>query len=173
MRNVAGRRGSLASWITHTVAVRTTLAKLAGRYRTTPDVIRSVNAIPSGMRLKAGATVLVPRLNNEGDIPMEIANTAITLFEPDLPDTHRVIVVVKRKDSLQSLSKRFGVSARVIVLCNPGIKERLRVGQKLALALPLPMKNIRVAHAGVEKAKGRRNRIALLRHPKIKRPADA
>lgn len=130
-------RGPLSSMTTYTVPSRTTLIALAKRYRTTPEVIRQANDIPAGMRLKPGATVLVPKARGEGDIPSSVASTAQLLIEPDVPDTRKLVINSKRHDTLSKLAKRHAISVLAIQKWNPGIKDPLKAGQKLVLHVPV------------------------------------
>jgi len=138
--NASEHKGPLATWTTHTVSSRTTLITLAKRYRTTPEIIRSANEIGQGMRLKAGATVLVPRARADGDIPLRVAMSATTAIEPDVPDRRIVTVKVKRKDTLSLIAKRHRVTIQAMRHWNPAVREPLKAGQKLVLYLPVKQK---------------------------------
>lgn len=136
--NVAEHKGKLSTLTTHAVASRTTLAALAWRYRTTPEAIRAANGIPAGMRLKAGATVLVPKSNEDNeDIPRKVAETAQTTYEPDVPDLRKLVVRSKRHDTLDSIAHRYKVSLPTLGRWNPGMKATLKAGQKLVLYVPV------------------------------------
>lgn len=137
MVNLGQHRGPLSSLTTFTVPSRTTLLTLARRYQTTPETIRQANAIPAGMRLKAGATVLVPKGRGDGDIAPDIATHAQLLIERDIPDTRKLVVASRRHDTLSKLSLRHGVSIAAIQKWNPGIKDPLKAGQKLMLHVPV------------------------------------
>ena len=139
--NVSEHKGPLASWTTHTVDSRTTLAKLAKKIGASAEVIRSANSIPVGMRLKAGATLLVPRVKADGDIPLSVAMSAITLVEPDIPDSRKVTIKVKHKDSFVTIAKRHKIKSELLKTWNPDVREPLVVGQKLVLHLSLKQKS--------------------------------
>lgn len=134
--NVTEHKGKLASLTTHTVLSRTTIAALAKRYHTTPEAIRAANAIAPGMRLKPGATVLVPKATGESDIPADIAANAQTLVEPDVPDTRKIVVRSKRHDTLAKVAKRHRVDAASIARWNPALKDPLKAGEKVVLHVP-------------------------------------
>lgn len=137
MVNIGQHHGPLASMTAYTVPGRTTLLALARRYQTTPEVIRQANDIPAGMRLKAGATVLVPKSRSDGDIAPAVASNARLLIEPDLPDTRKLVIASQRHDTLSKLSLRHGVSVAAIQKWNPGINDPLKAGQKLVLHVPV------------------------------------
>jgi membrane-bound lytic murein transglycosylase D len=53
---------ALSSWTAHKVtAARERIESIAARFKTTPELIREVNAIPPNMHPKAGSTELVPK----------------------------------------------------------------------------------------------------------------
>jgi membrane-bound lytic murein transglycosylase D len=135
--NVSEYKGNLATLTTHTVLSRTTLSALAKRYRTTPEAIREANDIGPGMRLKTGATVLVPKAPGDRDIPANVAASAQTLVEPDVPDTRKLVVRTQKNDSLASLSRRHKVNLAALLHWNPGTKDPLKTGQPLVLHVPL------------------------------------
>lgn len=135
--NVTEYKGNLASLTTHAVVKRTTLAALAKRYRTTPEAIRAANGIPAGMRLKPGATVLVPKSKGDGDIPSKVAATGQMFYERDVPDMRKLVIRSKRHDTLASISRRYKVSLAALARWNPGVKASLKTGQKLVLYVPV------------------------------------
>jgi len=128
--------GRFASLGAHTVANRTTIVALAKRYRTTPEAIRLANDIPPGMRLKPGATVLVPRGRDDADIPAAVATHAQLLYESETPPTRKVLVRIKRHDTLAGIAARHGVTVAALRKWNPSIREPLKAGQKLAIHIP-------------------------------------
>lgn len=156
LANVTEHKGNLATLTTHTVVSRTTLAELAKRYRTTPEAIREANDIGPGMRLKTGATVLVPKAPGGSDIPANVAATAQTLVEPDVPDTRKIVISTRKNDSLASLSHRYKVNLAALLRWNPGTKEPLKAGQKLVLHVPVksePTAAIELASARIPPVK--------------------
>ncbi len=77
--NLAQWGRALSTWTTHRVSsARESIASLASKFRTTPEVIRQANNLPSRGALKAGSTILVPKISTSAnlDIPMEIADNA-------------------------------------------------------------------------------------------------
>jgi len=84
--NLANWGRALSSWTTHKIAgAKDTLVALASKFHTTPEVIREANNIPAKTRLKAGSTILVPKVNaNAGDdIADNIVENAVLALEPD------------------------------------------------------------------------------------------
>ncbi|GGX77686.1 transglycosylase SLT domain-containing protein [Massilia dura] len=85
--NLAQWGRALSTWTTHRVSgARESIASLASKFRTTPEVIRQANNLPSRGVLKAGSTLLVPKISTSTnfDIPADIAENA-TIAVADEP----------------------------------------------------------------------------------------
>jgi membrane-bound lytic murein transglycosylase D len=89
--NLANWGHALSSWTTHKISgARESIASLAARFRTTPEVIRQANNIPASSQLKAGSTILVPKVSTSagGDIAEQVADNATVAFEAERRDRH-------------------------------------------------------------------------------------
>ena len=81
--NLAQWGDALSTWTTHKITgARETIASLASRFNTTPEVIRQANNIPLRTSLKAGSTILVPKTsaNMHTNIGESIVDNARMLF---------------------------------------------------------------------------------------------
>jgi membrane-bound lytic murein transglycosylase D len=90
--NLAQWGHALSSWTTHKITgARETIASLASKFGTTPEVIRQANNIPPQMRLKAGSTILVPKTSTStaSDIAENIIDNAQIALEADRGDSQR------------------------------------------------------------------------------------
>ena len=83
--NLAQWGRALSTWTTHKItSAKERIETLASRFHTTPEVIRQANNIPQKTVLKAGSTILVPKLSaSAGDIAPEVADSATVAFEAD------------------------------------------------------------------------------------------
>jgi membrane-bound lytic murein transglycosylase D len=147
--NIAKWGRTLSSWTAHKVtAARERIETIATKFGTTPQVIREVNNIPPNMRLKAGSTVLVPKLETapEKDIAPELVETASIAVEPDLPDTRKIWVKAGKKDTLASIAQRNRVTVAQIKEWNQLKQDKVAAGQ--SLQLNVPYKAAPVAKAG-------------------------
>jgi membrane-bound lytic murein transglycosylase D len=84
--NLAQWGHALSSWTTHKISsARESVASLASRFGTTPEVIRQANNIPAQMRLRAGSTILVPRTSASvnSDIAETVVDNAVVSYEAD------------------------------------------------------------------------------------------
>jgi membrane-bound lytic murein transglycosylase D len=105
--NLAQWGHALSSWTTHKITgAKESIASLASKFGTTPEVIRQANNIPPQMRLKAGSTILVPKTSatTTSDIAENIIDSAQIALEADRGDS-------RRKGHKLSGAQRFKASA--------------------------------------------------------------
>ncbi len=78
-QNLAQWGRNLSTWTTHKITgAKETLASLASKFHTTPEVIRQANNIPARSYPKAGSTILVPKTSaTVGDIAEHVVDNAI------------------------------------------------------------------------------------------------
>jgi membrane-bound lytic murein transglycosylase D len=83
--NLAQWGHALSTWTTHKITgAKESIASLASKFGTTPEVIRQANNIPPQMRLKAGSTILVPKTATaDNDIAENIVENAQIALEAD------------------------------------------------------------------------------------------
>jgi membrane-bound lytic murein transglycosylase D len=82
--NLASWTRALSSWTTHKItSARENIASLARRFGTTPDAIRQANNIPHKSVLKAGSTILVPKVGGGADIPSDVIDSAALAVEAE------------------------------------------------------------------------------------------
>ncbi|SHH03698.1 transglycosylase SLT domain-containing protein [Massilia sp. CF038] len=84
--NLAQWGRALSTWTTHKITgARESIASLASRFGTTPEVIRQANNIPVKTRLKAGSTILVPKTSASvhSDIAEQVVDNAVMAFEAE------------------------------------------------------------------------------------------
>ena len=84
--NLAQWGRALSTWTTHKITgAKDSIASLASRFGTTPEVIRQANNIPERTRLKAGSTILVPKTSasSGSDIAEAITDNAMVAFEAE------------------------------------------------------------------------------------------
>ncbi len=84
--NLAQWGRELSTWTTHKItSARTSIAALASKFGTTPEVIRQANNIPAKSTVTAGSTILVPKVSasNAGDIAENIIDNAVVAFEAE------------------------------------------------------------------------------------------
>jgi membrane-bound lytic murein transglycosylase D len=62
------------------LGARETVDQLATRLNVEAHQIREINDIPKGMRIKAGSTVIVPKVGKSKDVPEHLANNTTQLL---------------------------------------------------------------------------------------------
>jgi len=137
--NLARWGRALSSWTAHKVTgARESIASIAKRFGTTPEVIREANNIPPRMAVAAGSTVLVPRSDHapEKDIAPELVDTARLVTAPDVPETRKIYVKVGKKDSLSTIAQRHKVSIAQIKSWNDLKQDKVSTGTRLELNVP-------------------------------------
>jgi membrane-bound lytic murein transglycosylase D len=130
--------GQLSSWTTYTVTERTRPAALAEKIGVDADTLLSVNKIPAGMRLKPGSTLLVPRGDDDDeDISANVAESAVLAIEPDVPDTRKMLIRVRRKQSMAAVAGRYHVSVAQLKAWNKTKRDMVMPGQVVVLHVPV------------------------------------
>lgn len=82
--NLKAFQGPLASWTAVKLGSRETVDALAQRLSVDANQIRDINAIPRGMRIKPGSTVIIPKNDKHSDVPIYLANSGALLLEKDI-----------------------------------------------------------------------------------------
>jgi membrane-bound lytic murein transglycosylase D len=138
--NLKGYTGNLSSWTTYTVTERAAPAAIAQKIGVDADTLMEVNKIPVGMRLKPGSTIVVPRSddgNDDEDISADVAESAVLAMEPDVPDTRKMLIRVRRKQSMAALAVRYGVSIGQLKSWNRTHRDQVNPGQVIVLHVPV------------------------------------
>jgi membrane-bound lytic murein transglycosylase D len=131
--NLNAYDGRLSSWTAHTVIKRERPAVLAKRMGLAAQTLVAVNKIPAGMRLKPGATILVPKSSQTKDISAYIVRHAVLAIEPDILPRRRTNIRVRPRDTLSVLARRHRVSVAQIKTWNNIRGTKLIAGQMLKL----------------------------------------
>jgi membrane-bound lytic murein transglycosylase D len=132
--NLKSYSGQLSSWTTYTVTERTRPQALAEKIGVDADMLMSVNKIPAGMRLKPGSTLVVPRGDDDDeDISADVAESAVLAMEPDVPDTRKMLIRVRRKQSMAAIAERYGVSIGQLRAWNKTHRSTAMPGQVIVL----------------------------------------
>jgi membrane-bound lytic murein transglycosylase D len=138
-QNLKSYDGPLSSWTTYTVTERAAPAALAEKIGVDAETLMSVNKIPVGMRLKPGSTLVVPRTDDDDDedISADVAESAVLAMEPDVPDTRKMLIRVRRKQPMTALASRYGVSVAQLKGWNKTKRDLVMPGQVIVLHVPV------------------------------------
>ncbi|WP_144327223.1 transglycosylase SLT domain-containing protein [Tepidimonas charontis] len=150
--------GPLASWTAWRVPKDMTAAEAARQLGWEEAALRQVNHIPPRMRLKAGATLLVPRDGRlDRDVPEHLADNAQLLLAPERAAVRTVQVRARAGDTLVSVARRHRVRVADLAAWNDLTPQaRLRAGQTLRLQLPVKAAALarKKKHPGPTQARG-------------------
>ncbi|SAL17116.1 lytic transglycosylase catalytic subunit [Caballeronia choica] len=136
-RNLKSYSGALSSWTTYTVTERSRPAAIAEKIGVDADTLMSVNRIPAGMRLKPGSTIVVPRNDDDDeDISADVAESAVLAVEPDVPDTRKMVIRVRRQQSIATFADRYNVSVAQVRAWNRTRRDSIMPGQVIVLHVP-------------------------------------
>ena len=140
LRNLQAHGGRLASWTAWVVPSTMSAAAAADRVGTSEAQLRSINSIPSGMLVRAGSSLLVPRsemLNR--DVASNVADNGHLSLQPEVI-LRRVTVKARKGDNLARLADRYGVSPVSAAGWNKlAVNATLKLGQRVTLMLPKPV----------------------------------
>lgn len=94
------------------------------------------------MRLKPGSTVLIPKVKAEDDedISAYIAENAVFALEPDVPDTRKMLIRVRRHETMAAFAKRYRIPVAQIQAWNHTKRTKLAPGQIVMLHVPTSQK---------------------------------
>ena len=120
VRAVNSHRGPLASWTAWVAPKTMRPAEVARQVGMSESGLREVNRIPSGMLVRTGSTLLVPRSERRSeDIAEHIADHAMIAFAPDAPPARRVTIRAgKGGESVAAVARRYGVGAAQVASWN-------------------------------------------------------
>jgi LysM repeat protein len=122
-------------WVVIFIQPGDTLESLAQAYGTTPEELAEGNCITPGIRLIAGYKFSVPGLPST-TTPTETAFSTETSFPTDTPVSCGpprgwVTYIVKRGDTLYSISRAFGITLNQLRSANCIYTDHIEPGQRL------------------------------------------
>ncbi len=172
-KNLNAYQGTLSSWTTYTVAKRARPAALAAKIGVNSKTLIAVNKIPVGMRLKPGATILVPKSADaeDEDISAEVAESAFLAIEPDLPATRKMLLRIRKHENMSVVAKRYRVSVAQIQTWNKTKRTRLVPGQIIVLHVANTAANRPVVRSGKAHSVAVASRVKTTRTPRAKKVA--
>ena len=138
-RNVeASNDGQLASWTVWTVPTTMSVASAAQRTGTSEALLRSINAIPPRMMIKAGSALMVARpASSDKDVPGSVADNGQVAFTPEAV-IRRSTVRAGKHDSVASIAKRYRVKPGDVADWNDlKATSHFKPGEAIVLYLPV------------------------------------
>ncbi len=140
-------QGQYASWTAWTVPSTMTAADAAQRSGMSENDLRSINAIPPRMLIKAGSTLIVPRpATVHEDVGALVADTGHLSFQPEIV-TRKTMVKAGRNDSVASIARRYRLNPSNVAEWND-VKPNHTFPRGLSVVVYLPVQAARAARVG-------------------------
>ena len=138
VRELPQHRGPLTSWTTWIAPKSMKSSEAAHAAGMPEEEFREVNRIPARMIIKAGSTLLVPRRNAMiADVSSTVADNATIMLAPDAPPLRKVSWRAGKHDSVDSVAKRYRVSAAQVAEWNSvGATSKFTAGQTIVVYVP-------------------------------------
>jgi membrane-bound lytic murein transglycosylase D len=130
--------GQYASWTAWSAPSTMSVGEAARRVGMTENDLRSVNAIPPRMLIKAGSVLIVPRSAKVShDVADHIADNGQLSLSPERV-TRRTTVKAGKRDTVASIAKRYRVApAQVAEWNDVNAAAAFKAGQQVVLYLPV------------------------------------
>ena len=159
----------LSSWQSYTLRPGDKLEKVAPRFGMTVANLKAVNGITGRIKIAPGLTLLVA--GNEGGGATDIADMTALPEQPRLPVADPVPAsaspthLVRKGETLVTVSKRYGVTASELKRLNNLRSDRLAPGTRLVLSAP-----VKTTLAKADSTAGKTGAQAVAQANKAKKP---
>lgn len=154
-RNLAAHTGPLASWTAWVAPRNLAPAEAARLLGMSESALREVNHIPSGMLIRAGSTLLVPRTpQRQDDVSEHLADNATVAFVAAAPVLRKLTLRTGRKvESVATVAARHRVSPAQFAQWNrTAVGASLRPGTQYVVHVPAATTRVAVAGHGPARA---------------------
>lgn len=121
------------NWVRHKIRAGETLSEISRKYRTTTNLIKSVNKI-RGTNIRAGKYLMIPTATRSLKTYTLSQNSRISKIQNTQRSGNKQTHIVRQGQSLWSISRRYGVTTAALAKWNGMAPiDTLRVGQKLVI----------------------------------------
>jgi membrane-bound lytic murein transglycosylase D len=129
--------GRLASWTVWIAPTTMRVADAAKRVGMGEAELRSVNAIPPRMMIRAGSTLLVPRSTRVAqDVTEKVADNGQISLAPELA-LKRTVVRAGKSETVATVARRYKVSPQNVAQWNKvGLSASFKVGEQVVVFRP-------------------------------------
>jgi membrane-bound lytic murein transglycosylase D len=143
--------GQYASWTAWSAPATMSVPEAARRVGMSEADLRSVNAIPPRMLIKAGSVLIVPRSAKvQDDVTSHVADNGQLNLAPEQV-TRRTLVKAGRRETVASIARRYKLSASQVADWNDvAATAAFKAGQQVIVFLP-----VRAAALGSARARVR------------------
>ncbi|MDH5356601.1 MAG: LysM peptidoglycan-binding domain-containing protein, partial [Gammaproteobacteria bacterium] len=121
------------NWVRHKIKNGETLSEISRKYRTTTNLIKSVNKI-KGTNIRAGKFLMVPTATRSLKTYTLSQNSRVSKIQNTQRSGNKQTHIVRQGQSLWSISRQYGVTTTALAKWNGMAPiDTLRVGQKLVI----------------------------------------
>ncbi|MCB2016953.1 MAG: transglycosylase SLT domain-containing protein [Hydrogenophaga sp.] len=154
-------QGNLASWTAWVAPSTMSAAQAAAKVGMSEAALRALNNIPPRMKIRAGSSLLVPRIGSrDRDVSEFVADNGRLNLAPDVV-LRRKVVRARKGDNLARLASRYGVSAVSAANWNGlSVNARLKTGQRITLMVP---QRVRMASSSASSGRSAKSRKVATR----------
>ena len=123
----------------HTIAQGETLYRLTVKYGISAKAICDANPGLSAENFRIGQVIRIPSVSEAGIITTETVNEpAIPLIQGPVQSRCRDMHKVKRKETVYSISREYGISEAELIAANPELKGENKIKKGTFLCIPYP-----------------------------------
>ena len=124
----------------HTIQAGETLYKLTTIYKISAKAICEANPGLSAENFRIGQVILIP-LNEEKTVTPSQKESPEMMIQEAVKPKCKEIHKVKRKETIFSVSREYGISEQELIEANPELKEGMKKGQLLCIPYPKAIVN--------------------------------
>jgi membrane-bound lytic murein transglycosylase D len=159
--------GQYASWTAWSAPSTMSVADAARRVGMSETDLRSVNAIPPRMLIKAGSVLIVPRsAKMQDDVAVHVADNGQLNLAPEQV-TRRTLVKANKHETVTSLARRYKLNASQVAEWNQvGTSASFKAGQQVVVFLPVRAAGRTTTRARVKASAGGTRKAAPSATPK-------
>lgn len=120
----------------HTIAPDETLYRLTVKYNTTAKAICDANPGLSADNFRIGQVIRIPAAQAEATTPAQ--QEPQTTIQGPVESRCREMHKVKRRETVFSISRKYGITEEELIAANPEIKNKEKVKRGTLLCIPYP-----------------------------------
>ncbi|HIY87989.1 MAG TPA: LysM peptidoglycan-binding domain-containing protein [Candidatus Bacteroides pullicola] len=122
----------------HTIAPDETLYRLTVKYNTTAKAICDANPGLSADNFRIGQVIRIPAAQAEGEATTPVRQEPQTAIQGPVESRCREMHKVKRRETVFSISRKYGITEEELIAANPEIKDKEKVKRGTLLCIPYP-----------------------------------
>ena len=122
----------------HTIAPGETLYGLTRKYHTTAQAICDANPGLSAANFRSGQVIRIPRAQQADTIQGTQSQQKPEVIPGPVESRCKEMHKVKRRETVFSISRKYGLTEEELILANPEIKDKTKLKRGILLCIPYP-----------------------------------